>query len=132
MENCLKSLYSFDDPDDWYRCDTACLCHKYLTEEKKCPTSKVVHSYCLHWVTALWKSATSSTLRETTRSLPTLSATRQMPTPSARTTKKIWSSLLYTTATTTTAPTTTTPTTTTTTQFEGSYDEYHLPIVMYF
>jgi len=54
-----------------------------------------------------------------------------MPTPSARTTKKIWSSLLYTTATTTTAPTTTTPTTTTT-QFEGSYDEYHLPIVMYF
>ena len=124
MEDCLKSLYSFDEPDLWFLCDNACLCHEYdVNEEKKCPTSAVVHKYCLYWVTTLWKTVTSTA---TTTTTPTTTTKRLASTarsswastmwtppitttrtpPLTKTPKKFWSALTSTTPTTTTTTTT--------------------------
>ncbi len=144
MEDCLKSLYSFDEPDLWFLCDNACLCHEYdVTEEKKCPTSAVVHKYCLYWVTTLWKTVTSTA---TTTTTPTTTTKRL-----ASTARSSWTSTMWTPPITTTrtppltktpkkfwsALTSTTSTTTTTTQDwnpipETTEDGFLKSIVMYF
>ena len=67
MEACLKTLYDLTHPSDWTLCPTNCLCHDY--EPRKCPTSKVVHKYCLEFVTNppfRFSSITTTTTTTTT------------------------------------------------------------------
>ena len=116
MEQCLKALYSFDDPELWELCSDSCLCHRYDFEERKCPTSRVVHTHCLHWVTYASKivaSTVSSTFKTWSSTVAsTTDRTTRRTSSSYKTTSKIWSTL--TKVTTTSAPTTTSSTTTST------------------
>ena len=66
MESCLKNLYSFENPDLWSLCSTNCLCHQFDFDDRKCPTSRVVHRHCLEWVTQGPPSKTATTAVPTT------------------------------------------------------------------
>ena len=98
MESCLKNLYSFENPDLWSLCSTNCLCHQFDFDDRKCPTSRVVHRHCLEWVT----QGPLQTTTATTTTPKTTTITKMW-----RTTKKILSttpaSATLTTTTTTTA-----------------------------
>lgn len=122
MEQCLKALYSFDDPELWELCSDSCLCHRYDFEERKCPTSRVVHTHCLHWVTYASKtvaSTVSSTFKTWSSTVASTTArTTRRTSSSYKTTSKIWSTL--TKVTTTAAPTTTTSSTTPSTAYDDS------------
>lgn len=99
MESCLKNLYSFENPDLWSLCSTNCLCHQFDFDDRKCPTSRVVHRHCLEWVT---QGPLQTTTATTTTPKTTTTITKMW-----RTTKKILSttpaSATLTTTTTTTA-----------------------------
>ena len=94
MESCLKSLFNFEDPDQWSLCSDTCLCHRYDYDDRKCPTSRVVHRHCLEWVT--------------TRNYPTATTTR--PTTTTTTIGRVFKTVARAATTTTTTRTTTTTT----------------------
>ena len=109
MESCLKNLYSFENPDLWSLCPTNCLCHQYDFDDRKCPTSRVVHRHCLEWVTqgppttppttttssTQWPSTATTTTtntitkiwRTTKKALSTPPASVNLPTNPATTTE---------------------------------------------
>ena len=104
MESCLKSLYSLDDPNVWELCPTHCLCHRLDWEDRKCPTSRVVHKYCLPWATEAVSSSTTTKFVPTTRT--TQSTTTRRTTRPVSTRSAVTASLLTAAVTTTTTTTT--------------------------
>ena len=114
MESCLKNLYSFENPDLWSLCSTNCLCHQFDFDDRKCPTSRVVHRHCLEWVTQ--GPLTTTTTATTTTPKTTTTITKMW-----RTTKKILS----------TTPASATLTTTTTTTAEPTVKFFYYLSVIY-